>query len=54
MLSAQEQQQLSDIERGLRASDPDLARALSQGPLSQRNLGWRVAAFFRKPPRSAD
>ncbi|MFJ8958256.1 DUF3040 domain-containing protein [Lentzea sp. NPDC102401] len=54
MLSAQEQQRLSDIERWLRASDPDLARALSQGPLAQRNVGQRVAAFFRKPPRSAD
>ncbi|MEU3644552.1 DUF3040 domain-containing protein [Lentzea sp. NPDC034063] len=52
MLSAQEQQRLSDIERWLHASDPDLARLLSRGP--QRNLGQRVAAFFRKPPRPAE
>ncbi|WP_439657101.1 DUF3040 domain-containing protein [Lentzea sp. HUAS TT2] len=52
MLSAQEQQRLSDIERWLRASDPDLARLLSRGP--RPNVGQRMAAFFRKPPRSAD
>ncbi|SDO37002.1 DUF3040 domain-containing protein [Lentzea jiangxiensis] len=36
MLSAQEQQQLLDIERWFRASDPDLARALGDGPEAQR------------------
>jgi hypothetical protein len=36
MLSRQEQQRLTDIERWFRAADPDLARALSDGPHLRR------------------
>ncbi|MET9230265.1 DUF3040 domain-containing protein [Lentzea sp. NPDC003310] len=51
MLSAQELQRLTDIERHLRASDPDLARALSRG--LRRSLLQRAVAALRKRPGSA-
>jgi hypothetical protein len=54
MLSRQEQQRLIEIERRFRAAEPDLARALSEGP--RRNLRQRVLGvltlFFRRPPGS--
>ncbi|MCX2951144.1 DUF3040 domain-containing protein [Lentzea sp. NEAU-D7] len=58
MLSREEHQRLVDIEEHLRACDPDLARALSEGPLSQRNLRQRAVAVlaqlsFRKRTGSA-
>lgn len=58
MLSREEHQQLIDIEGRFRVSDPDLARALSEGPLSQRSLRQRAIAAlaaltFRKRPGSA-
>ncbi|SFR05295.1 Protein of unknown function [Lentzea waywayandensis] len=57
MLSREEHQRLIAIEGRFRVSDPDLARALSEGPLSQRTLRQRVAAAlttlaFRKRPGS--
>ncbi|GHH28924.1 DUF3040 domain-containing protein [Lentzea cavernae] len=56
MLSREEHQRLIDIEGRLRVSDPDLARALSEGPVSQRTLRQRAAAAialaFRKRPES--
>ncbi|MFD4635759.1 DUF3040 domain-containing protein [Lentzea sp. NPDC058436] len=57
MLSREEHQRLIDIEGRLRVSDPDLARALSEGPLSQRTLRQRAVAAlatlaFRKRPES--
>ncbi|MGW6443136.1 DUF3040 domain-containing protein [Lentzea sp. NPDC055074] len=52
MLSAQEHQRLIDIERRLRASDPDLARVLNEGPLGQRTPLERIVAFFRRRPGS--
>ncbi|SMC76993.1 DUF3040 domain-containing protein [Lentzea albidocapillata] len=58
MLSREEHQRLIDIEDRFRVSDPDLARALSEGPHSQRNLRQRAVAVlaalaFRKRPGSA-
>ncbi|MGW6929040.1 DUF3040 domain-containing protein [Lentzea sp. NPDC054927] len=56
MLTRQEQQRLIEIESRLRASEPDLARALREGPRPRRSLRQRVMAvltlFFRKPPES--
>ena len=56
MLSREEHQRLVDIEGRLRVTDPDLARALSEGPASQRTLRQRAAAAlataFRKRPGS--
>ncbi|MDX8029147.1 DUF3040 domain-containing protein [Lentzea sp. BCCO 10_0856] len=56
MLSRQEQQRLVEIEQRLRASEPDLARALREGPRARRSLFQRVMAvltlFFRRPPES--
>ncbi|RDI17134.1 DUF3040 domain-containing protein [Lentzea flaviverrucosa] len=57
MLSREEHQRLIDMEGRFRVSDPDLARALSEGPQSQRNLRQRAAALlaavsFRKRPGS--
>ncbi|MDX8049975.1 DUF3040 domain-containing protein [Lentzea sp. BCCO 10_0798] len=46
MLSREEHQRLVDIEDRLRVSDPDLARALSEGPLAQRNLRQRAVAVL--------
>ncbi|MGI5498656.1 DUF3040 domain-containing protein [Lentzea sp. CA-135723] len=58
MLSGQEQQRLIDIERRLRASDPDLAKELSQGPLARATARQRAIAIlatlsFRKRPRQS-
>jgi hypothetical protein len=55
MLSREEQQRLVDIERRLRAAEPDLARSLSEGSGGRRTLRQRAIALlatvaFRKPP----
>ncbi|SDG57582.1 Protein of unknown function [Lentzea fradiae] len=44
MLSRQEHQRLIDIERHLRATDPDLARSLSAFPDSRRARRQLAAA----------
>ncbi|WP_158102631.1 DUF3040 domain-containing protein [Lentzea kentuckyensis] len=53
MLSREERQRLVDIERRLRAAEPDLARSLSEGPrrtLRQRAIALLATLAFRKPP----
>lgn len=45
MLSREEQQRLTEIERAFSAAEPDLARTLSGGPLAQRAHRRLVAAF---------
>ncbi|WP_434443404.1 DUF3040 domain-containing protein [Lentzea sp. E54] len=55
MLSRHEQQRLTAIEQWFRTAEPELARALSEGPRPRRTLRHRAAALLaslRKPPGS--